>query len=49
MSDLVDDGLLNESLDLVAETTTVPAEPGRHQPERPGIDEIATVACGMQG
>ncbi|MFI6785534.1 hypothetical protein [Micromonospora sp. NPDC050276] len=30
ISDLVGDGLLNESLDLVAETTTVPAELGRH-------------------
>lgn len=30
VSDLVDDGLLNDSLDLVEETTTVPAEQGRH-------------------
>jgi poly(hydroxyalkanoate) depolymerase family esterase len=30
VSDLVDDGLLNDSLDLVEETTTVPAEKGRH-------------------
>lgn len=29
VSDLVDDGLLNDSLALVEETTTVPAEPGR--------------------
>jgi|GEM_PF-1628151 len=30
VGDLVDDGLLNDSLDLVEETTTVPAEQGRH-------------------
>lgn len=30
VSDLVDDGLLNNSLDLVEETTTVPADAGRH-------------------
>ncbi|MCL3859841.1 PHB depolymerase family esterase [Actinotalea sp. K2] len=30
VSDLVDDGLLNGSLDLVEETTTVPAEEGRY-------------------
>jgi poly(hydroxyalkanoate) depolymerase family esterase len=30
VSDLVDDGLLNDSLDLVEETTTGPAEQGRH-------------------
>lgn len=30
VSDLVDDGLLNDSLDLVEETTTTPAEQGRH-------------------
>jgi poly(hydroxyalkanoate) depolymerase family esterase len=30
VSDLIDDGLLNDSLDLVEETTTVPAEQGRH-------------------
>ena len=30
VSDLVDDGLLNDSLDLVEETTSVPAEQGRH-------------------
>lgn len=28
--DLVDDGLLNDSLSLHSQTTTVPAEPGRH-------------------
>ncbi|MBZ2196912.1 extracellular catalytic domain type 1 short-chain-length polyhydroxyalkanoate depolymerase [Occultella gossypii] len=30
VSDLVDDGLLNDSLDLVETTTTVPADEGRH-------------------
>lgn len=30
VSDLTDDGLLNDSLDLVEKTTTVPSEQGRH-------------------
>src|SRR5690606_2818173 len=30
VNDLVDDGLLNDSLNLVEETTIVPAEQGRH-------------------
>jgi len=30
VGDLVDDGLLNDSLDLVEETTGVPADEGRH-------------------
>lgn len=30
VGDLVDDGLLNDSLDLLEETTSVPAEQGRH-------------------